>query len=63
MRFYRRSKMPIMNHAGQGLTEYLILMVLISVVCIAASKSVGSTVKRKLEMVNRHINQEVDLGK
>jgi Flp pilus assembly pilin Flp len=42
---------------GQGLTEYLILMVLISLVSIAAVKSLGGTIQRKLQMAREHINQ------
>lgn len=42
---------------GQGLTEYLILLVLISLVSIAAVKSLGSTIQRKIQMAREHINQ------
>lgn len=44
---------------GQGLTEYLILILLIAVVSIAATKSIGSTVKMKLQQVRKAINEEV----
>jgi len=44
------------NQEGQGLTEYLILLVLISLVSIAAVRSLGGTIQRKLELVQRHIN-------
>lgn len=49
----------IRGDSGQGLTEYLILMVLVAVVCIGAGKTLGSTVKQKLELVNRHIKSDI----
>lgn len=49
--------MTLKNRRGQGLTEYLILMVLISLVSIAAVKSLGGTIQRKLQMAREHINQ------
>lgn len=45
------------NHDGQGLTEYLILLVLISLVSIAAVRSLGGTIQRKLTLVRDHINK------
>ncbi len=45
------------SEAGQGLTEYLILLVLISLVSIAAVRSLGSTIQRKIQMAREHINQ------
>ncbi len=49
----------IIKQSGQGLTEYLILVLLISVVSIAAAKSLGKTIKTKLETVKRQIHSEV----
>ncbi|NDD92422.1 Flp family type IVb pilin [bacterium] len=42
---------------GQGLTEYLILLVLISLVSIAAVRSLGSTIQGKLTLVRNHIEK------
>jgi Flp pilus assembly pilin Flp len=50
-----------LNNRGQGLTEYLILLLLISVVSIAAVKTLGNTVKSKLTVVRDHINKDVSL--
>ena len=44
------------RETGQGLTEYLILLVLISLVSIAAVKSLGGTIQRKLQLAREHIN-------
>lgn len=49
------------NSSGQGLTEYLILLLLIAVVSIAAAKSLGTTIKKKLQMARSHINSDVVL--
>lgn len=48
-----------LGNEGQGLTEYLILILLISVVCISAVKSLGGTVKDKLQQVRKEINEGV----
>lgn len=53
----------ILNNKGQGLTEYLILLILIAVVSIGAAKTLGSTVREKLELARRHIYSDVTLGK
>ena len=49
--------MKVSRISGQGLTEYLILLVLISLVSITAVKSLGGTIQRKLQLAREHINQ------
>ena len=49
----------IKDRSGQGLTEYLILLVLIGVVSIATAKTLGGTIKRKLQSARAEINKEV----
>lgn len=51
----------ILDRRGQGLTEYLILMILISVISIASVQGLGSTIKSKIQTVRNQINTEVDL--
>jgi Flp pilus assembly pilin Flp len=45
------------NRSGQGLSEYMILAMLIVVGSIAASKTLGTTIKTKLENVNDQLQQ------
>lgn len=52
----------MLNQKGQGLTEYLILLLLISIVSIAATKTLGNTIKAKLTQVRDHIHKDVTLG-
>ena len=62
--FIRRSKSTLtltQNESGQGLTEYLILLILVSVISISAVQALGSTIKEKIQTARRHINEEVDL--
>ena len=47
----------IRNQSGQGLSEYMILAMLIVVGSIAASKTLGTTIKTKLENVNEQLQQ------
>jgi Flp pilus assembly pilin Flp len=42
---------------GQGLSEYIILVMLIAVCSIAASRMVGTTLKTKLETINRKLEE------
>jgi Flp pilus assembly pilin Flp len=51
----------IHDKSGQGLTEYLILILLVAVVSIAAAKSLGNTVKDKLQQAREHINRDVSI--
>jgi Flp pilus assembly pilin Flp len=51
-----------LNEDGQGLTEYLILLFLISIICIATAKTLGETVKTKLQTARRHIHQDITLN-
>ncbi len=50
------------NQEGQGLTEYLILVMLISVVSIVAVQTLGNTIQRKLQTVQREINTKVTVN-
>jgi Flp pilus assembly pilin Flp len=53
--------MKIRSERGQGLTEYLILLMLVCVVSIAAVQSLGKEVKTKIQKVKEKINQEVTI--
>lgn len=44
------------SECGQGLSEYIILLVLISVACITAATTLGGTIKEKLQGANKRIN-------
>ncbi|MEK6705577.1 MAG: Flp family type IVb pilin [Bdellovibrionota bacterium] len=49
------------NNNGQGLTEYIALLLLISVISIAAVKALGGTIKSKLQEARNQINQEISI--
>ncbi len=51
------------NQAGQGLTEYLILLILIAVTAIVAVNTLGSTVKDKIQGAQKAINSVSYAGK
>ncbi len=46
---------PKRNEAGQALAEYLILMILVCLVSIAAVRSVGGTIEDKVRGIGRHL--------
>lgn len=52
----------IQNNRGQGLTEYIVLLMLVSVISIAAVSTLGKTVKSKIEEANRNISSKVSAG-
>jgi Flp pilus assembly pilin Flp len=54
-------KCILKNQNGQGLTEYLILVLLIAVVSIGAAKSLGTTIKTKIKEAQGQINSKVIL--
>jgi Flp pilus assembly pilin Flp len=49
----------VIDNRGQGLTEYIALVLLIAVVSIAATKALGGTVKMKLQEARDHINSDI----
>lgn len=46
------------NMRGQGLVEYVLIIALIAVVCIAVLKTIGSSAKDKLTDVNEALEEE-----
>ncbi len=51
------------NSSGQGLTEYLILLLLIAVVSIVATRTLGRVINDKVELARRHIESDITLEK
>ena len=43
--------------SGQGMSEYLILVMLIAVASIAAARAVGGTVTAKLNQIHRSLSE------
>lgn len=56
-----RWKFCMSNESGQSLTEYLILMLLVAVVSIAGVKTMGSTIRTKIDSVRKAIHEDVDV--
>jgi hypothetical protein len=44
---------------GQGLTEYLMIMILVAIVSIVAVRTMGERVKSKIEEASNHINSDI----
>lgn len=51
----------MLGNEGQGLTEYITLVLLIAVVSITASKTLGTRIKSKITEASEHINKEISL--
>lgn len=50
---------PVTDCKGQGLAEYLILLMLVAIVSITATKSLGNLIRQKLQQARAEINREV----
>ena len=50
------------NERGQGLTEYLIILILVSLVAVGAAASLGKSVKGKIKDANNRIEKRVQFG-
>jgi Flp pilus assembly pilin Flp len=51
----------LMNEKGQGLTEYIVLLLLIAVISIGAVKTLGKEIKRNITQAKDHLNTELVL--
>ena len=54
-------KIKILDQKGQGLTEYITLLLLVSICSVAVAKTLGGTIKRKIQEAERHINSDITL--
>lgn len=63
--FSRTGRFPITPHfpgrGGQGLTEYIALLLLIAVACFAATRGLGGIVKSKITEARNHINSDISI--
>ena len=49
------------NERGQGLTEYITLVLLIAIVSITATKTLGHRIKEHIQEASDHINKDLSL--
>lgn len=49
-------KYKILDQKGQGLTEYIMLLLLISVTSIAVTKTLGTTIRTKIMEAHKEID-------
>lgn len=54
-------KEPQMNNKGQGMTEYMIILMLVAITCIATMKAVGSGINARLDDARKKINENIRL--
>lgn len=50
-----------LDQKGQGLTEYITLLLLVSVCSIVAVSTLGSKIKSKIQVATDHINKDISL--
>ena len=51
--------MKKINSSGQGLMEYIILLILVGIVSIAAVSALGTTVRKKVNDVEDKIDNQI----
>lgn len=54
----KKNRLVLANRQGQGLTEYIILVVLVGIVSLSAAQMFGQTVKKKITQAKEEINQK-----
>ena len=52
-----RLQSAVPDESGQGLSEYLILVLLVAIVSITAARTFGGTLKKKLQLAERHLEK------
>ncbi len=52
----------VRNEKGQGLTEYITLLVLVSLVAVGAAKSLGHTVRDKIKTARSHVSKDINFN-
>ena len=55
-------KLLLSNNRGQSLTEYITLMVLVCLVAVGATKSLGTTIREKIKTARRHVNSDINFN-
>ncbi len=58
----KKEKSNPLNERGQGLTEYIMLMLLISVVSIGVTRSMGGIIKNKIKLATSAINSGIKIA-
>jgi pilus assembly protein Flp/PilA len=56
IRFVRMTKALRDNEEGQGLVEYALILVLVSIVAIGALTAIGTNVTHVLQAIANHLN-------
>ncbi len=54
--------MKILDNKGQGLTEYMMLLLLIAVASIVTVRGIGYQVKDKLQSAEKTIKEKIDIS-
>lgn len=54
-------KKLVKNQKGQGIMEYVIISSLIGICCLAAMKSFGEVVQKRIENMRSQISNEISL--
>lgn len=49
------------NQKGQSIVEYVILVALVSLVCVSATKVLGSKINSKINEVRKKIDSGIDV--
>jgi Flp pilus assembly pilin Flp len=48
-----------LNNRGQGLTEYITLLVLVSLVGVGVTKTLGKKIRTKISLAAKHVNEDI----
>ncbi len=59
----KSNRNPLLNRSGQGLTEYMIIMILVAVASIAITTKLGNSVRNKISAAKNDIYNEVNVSR
>ena len=50
-----------LNQKGQGMLEYIILTGLIGIFCLTAFKTLGKSLKTRIDIINKAVTREIKI--
>lgn len=55
-------KSIILNQSGQGLTEYITILILVSLVAVGVSRQMGNKIKSKISQATTAISRDIQVN-
>ncbi len=63
MQKMQKQKKLSQNQKGQSIMEYIVLTSMIGIFCLVAVKNFGSSMKSKIQQMDRKISRQINIGR